>query len=465
MDVPEPKTLYKDKINNNNSETDQAEKRLIKSYLKKIDWRILPVVGLLYIFALIDRGSISAALVSGLRADMDLSKSQEANAITTFYVFYLFCELPANIALKKIHPHVWFGLIGSLWAVSCMSLAVATTPAMFIFLRALLGAFEAGITPGIVAYLNYWYTRSEIGVRMVLFFMASPISGLIGMPLSGFLTSLEFKHFFPYQTLFFVEVDYPDKATFFTPDERNLILERLNHEKGMASQVNPTFKQTIDILLDWKIYVNALILFGLGSIGTVKGLFNPTFLKSAGYSETQAIYLASLSPLCGIAGVLALILFIDKVSYYKLIVVFGSIATINYSIAVYSHIPQVRLFFLSISGFGVSAITPLLLTWASINQGGIYKTLVSSALIISIGSIPGAFIPKFFVSYYAPNYVIGHVLAISFAGLGITLTLIMALYYNFENISRDKSQVDISYLSIDEQRLKFDNHPDFRYKL
>ena len=38
--------------------------------------------------------------------------------------------------------------------------------------RLLLGMFEAGFFPGVLLYLTFWYSKTERGARMAIFYMA-----------------------------------------------------------------------------------------------------------------------------------------------------------------------------------------------------------------------------------------------------------------------------------------------------
>ncbi|PVV03086.1 hypothetical protein BB560_002436, partial [Smittium megazygosporum] len=319
-------------------ELSEEQKSIVKRYLRKIDFRVIPVVVLLYIFSLVDRGNISAALVAGLPQHMKMSTSQQGNTVTFFYVTYLLCETPANVLLKKTTPSIWFALIGSLWSISCMCLGFINNATLFIVIRALLGAFESGFTPGVVGFLNYWYTRAEIPFRMSLFFLAVPISGIIGNPLSAFLASHRLGKFEPYQTIFIIEgaitlaisiltyfflIDYPDKATIFTHEEKELLIRRLNTEHGMASKAKPTFKQTLNALSDWKVYVNAMIFFGYNNFAIIVGTFAPTMIKGAGFPATKSIYLASLPSAVGFFGIILSMKLVGKVKYSTLMVFYA----------------------------------------------------------------------------------------------------------------------------------------------
>ena len=65
--------------------------------------------------------------------------------------------------------------------------AVAT---QLYIMRLLLGAAEAGFTPGIIYYLSCWYPRSDRARAMSFFYIGATLASMIGVPLSGTLLQL-----------------------------------------------------------------------------------------------------------------------------------------------------------------------------------------------------------------------------------------------------------------------------------
>ncbi|OMJ22309.1 putative transporter [Smittium culicis] len=445
------------------AELTEHEKNLIKVCLRKMDVRILPIVILIYICALMDRSNIGSALVNGLREGLNLNNTEEGNVTSMFYVFYILCETPSNVLLKRFKPHVWFAFIGCGWSIAC--------------------ALEAGLTPGIVGYFAYWYTRSEIGFRMTLFFTAVPISGIIGSPLAAAFASLDMSKslkFMKFQNIFFLEGiltlaicfasfflirDYPDQANFFTAEEKELVVRRLKQEQGMASETHATFKQTLHTMLDWKMWTFAVIFYGLNNAYVVLGIFAPTLIRSFGYSGIQSTYLAIIPNAAGLFGTMFVLSQVDKKSYVMLIILNSCISIIGYSVASFGKGSVLRLIFVGVAGFGAMANIPLSLSWMSVNQGGIYKGMIASALVVSFGSICGVVSPRLYVEKFKPKYLAGNLLTIGTIVLSVFLSFILSIYFNSKNKQRDSNPVDVSHLSELEQRNLNDAHPNFRYKL
>ncbi|OLY85651.1 putative tartrate transporter [Smittium mucronatum] len=441
---------FKSKLDlHNQNELSQKDAKIIKSYLKKCDRRVLPILILIYIFSLIDRATIGAALANGLRDGLDLSETEEYLSTAIFSIFYILCEIPSNVLLKKMKPHIWFSAIGILWSVVCMMQAFVKTGSQFVVLRALLGIFESGFSPGVIAYLSYWYTRSELGSRMILFYMSMSVSGIIGSPLNAFLASRK---------------DYPEDAKFLTAEERDLAIYRLENEHGIASKTSVSYRQILSIMSDWKVWTFSIILLGAGVGPTVGSIFGPSIVASFGFSGVNATYLSGLPAISGLVGLLVGVYFMNKVEYWILVSIFSSINIIGYSIFAFSSKKAVRLVSSFISGFGGLPILPITIAWCMGNQGGLYKGMITSAIIISVSATSGIFVPKLFLSIYYPKFTMGHSVAIAIMSLPLILSILMGLYFRLENARRDKISADVSHLSEKAQRDLYDNHPKFSCK-
>ncbi|PVV03292.1 hypothetical protein BB560_002239 [Smittium megazygosporum] len=461
------------------TELTEEEKAIAKSALRKTDLRIIPIVVLIYLAAMIDRSNIGAALVNGLKPGLKLNNRDEGLVTSIFYVFYILCEVPSNMLLKRFRPHSWFGFIGTAWSTICLLMAFIKSGALFIVARAALGALESGFCPGVISYLGYWYTRTQISYRMTLFFCAAPLSGIIGNPLAAALVSIKLGKFMPFQTIFlfegaitlafcivafFIIKDYPEEAKFFTPEEKALVVSRLRIDQGMASEAKVDLRQTVKFMLDWRIWAFAQINFGIANFYVVVTTFSPTVIRNLGYTGTAATYLASLPSLAGLFGCFIVLGLYSRFKYSDIILFFGSIAIIGYICACYFTGKVIRITFISISGFGLIPVIPVLLSWMSVNQGGIYKGSIASAIVVSYCSISGAISPNFFVTKYSPKFVIGNAFAICAYTVSLALTVVLKIYFSRQNRYRDENPVDISHLSEEEQRLMNDSHPQFRYK-
>jgi MFS family permease len=147
---------------------------------------LLPFLVLLYVINILDRVNVSFAKLQMLEDDsLGLTEGKYGLAAGLFYVGYVLCEVPSNLIMNRIGARRWMCRIMISWGlVTCATMAVQG-PWSFYGLRILLGVAEAGFFPGIILYLSYWIPARERARAVAFFMAASPVTGIIGSPLSG----------------------------------------------------------------------------------------------------------------------------------------------------------------------------------------------------------------------------------------------------------------------------------------
>eukprot|EP00158_Paraphelidium_tribonemae_P004647 Partr_v1_DN26889_c0_g1_i1_m40953 putative transporter len=147
----------------------------VQALLRKFDRRILPLVTLLYLCAFLPRVNIANIRVE-ISRDLHISNSQFGLLLVAFFVGYALLEVPANLCLKKFSAGRWFPLICMVWGLtSCLS-ALSTSFAWIFTFRLAIGSIEAGIFPGILYLMSFWYLKSERGLRFSVVFVSSLVS-------------------------------------------------------------------------------------------------------------------------------------------------------------------------------------------------------------------------------------------------------------------------------------------------
>src|SRR5262249_20126149 len=72
-----------------------------------------------------------------------------------------------------------------LWGITSIAMMQVKTAAWFYILRFLLGSFEAGLLPGVVLYLAYWFPGRRRALMVAGFLTSIPLSAILGVPISG----------------------------------------------------------------------------------------------------------------------------------------------------------------------------------------------------------------------------------------------------------------------------------------
>jgi MFS family permease len=162
-----------------------------KSTIRKISIRIVPFVALMFFINFLDRTAISFAAPNGLESDLGLTAAQFGFASGVFFVGYILLEVPSNLALHRFGARVWLARIMVTWGiVSLLFVWVGNYPQL-VGLRFLLGVAEAGFFPGAILYLSTWVPARHRGKMLALFYLAQPLTSVIGSPLAGWLMTHE----------------------------------------------------------------------------------------------------------------------------------------------------------------------------------------------------------------------------------------------------------------------------------
>ncbi len=172
---------------------------------RKITWRLIPYIFVLYILAYLDRVNVGFA---GPEMTRDLHLSYEAFGIAggVFFLGSSLFDLPSNLLLTKFGPRRWIARIMISWGVIATAMMFIRGAHSFEVMRFLLGVAEAGFFPGMILYLTYWFPSRERARAVAKFMTATSIAGVVGAPVASGLLSLEGRSgLHGWQWLFLVE--------------------------------------------------------------------------------------------------------------------------------------------------------------------------------------------------------------------------------------------------------------------
>lgn len=106
------------KSQDTSSSLERIDKRAEKKLLLKCDLHLIPMLGLLFLCAFIDRINIGNARIQGLEKDLKMKGHDYNVALLAFFPTYIVFEIPSNMILKKVRPSVWLSGLMFLWGTS-----------------------------------------------------------------------------------------------------------------------------------------------------------------------------------------------------------------------------------------------------------------------------------------------------------------------------------------------------------
>ncbi|MFJ6538431.1 MFS transporter [Paenarthrobacter sp. NPDC091711] len=410
---------------------------------RKISLRLMPVIIIAYFIAYIDRTNISIAKLQ-MSVDLGLSDAAFGLGAGLFFLGYFLFEVPSNLYMVKVGAKRTICRIMVLWGVISLLFVFVNSEWVFYILRFLLGAAEAGFFPGVILFLTQWYPAVRRARATGAFFVAIPLSGMLGSPLGGWIMqSMDGTLGLPgWHWLFIIESipaiimgivvlfvlpDNPDDAKWLSAEEREIVKADLDHDlevkSGHASgTIRSLFRNKWLALLTIIIFIQALGSYALS-------FWLPSLVAAAGVKGLLNIGLVSAIPFA--VGVLGILLFTrssDRLRErrWHLAIAFvttavGLIASILLTGQV---VPSMIMLCVAAAGtYGVSAIVwnlpPMVLSGVGAAAG--------LAALNSIGSLAGFVAPSLlgYTTSFFGSADVGLVIISASVILGAILTLIL----------------------------------------
>jgi len=289
----------------------QATADLKNAVYKRITLRLIPFIFICYLFNYLDRVNVGFAKLQMLDA-LKFSETIYGLGAGIFFIGYVLCGVPSNLALSRFGPRRWIALMMITWGVLSTCLLFVSTPTQFYTLRLFTGAAEAGFFPGVVLYLSQWFPSFRRGRIMALFMSAIPVSGLLGSPFSGWILN----HFAAGQgglagwqwmfllqgiptialgiAAFFLLADKFANAKWLTAEERAVLeadqaFDAANKPKAVSDSLDEVFKNPA-------IWAFGLIYFCIQSGVYAINFWLPSIIKNLGFSDNLVIGWLSAIP-------------------------------------------------------------------------------------------------------------------------------------------------------------------------
>ncbi|KAF4158904.1 hypothetical protein CNMCM6069_003143 [Aspergillus lentulus] len=281
-----------------------------KALVWKQDLRIVPLCAAIYLLCYLDRSNIGNAKIlnqdthNDLLSETKMTSYQYTIALMVFLIAYALFEVPSNYFLKKLRPSRWIAFLMLSWGACTMGLGGTHNFAQVTGLRFLLGVMEAGLFPGLVYYLTFWYRHSERSIRVALILASATLAGAFGGAIAYGVGHMNQVHgLSAWRWLFIIEgapscasavlvwfflPDYPESARWLTQEERDLAAQRLRTEGSKGEAKAMTWEDAKAVLTDWRLYAHYAVYFGISAPFSSLSLFTPAITSGLGYTNLRA---------------------------------------------------------------------------------------------------------------------------------------------------------------------------------
>ncbi|KAI7362920.1 MFS general substrate transporter [Hortaea werneckii] len=446
-----------------------------KRLLRKVDFRLVPVLALLYLCAHIDRANIGNAKIEGMLDDLNMSGIQYNIAVSIFFIPYILLEVPSNIILKRFkRPSTYLGILVVSWGITMTFTGLCKDFGGLMACRVVLAVCEAGFFPGAVYLITRWYAQRQVQTRIALFYCASALSGAFSGLLAFAIAKMDgvggkagWAWIFLLEGIatvligiacFFVMPDTPALSSRWLNAEeiRYLEIQTYIKEGGRSSmEATEKFKWSYltDLLTDYKVY-----------------------LQASSYSRPLYVHtLMTIPPY--VAGAIAAISFSKLADRYQwrmpfilgpmTLVLIGFCILFPLAKDIRHQIPACYIGVMLIC-MGQYPTNPAGSAWISGNLAGDTKRAMGIALNICIGNSGGILGSYMFLdSEQEAGYPTGFGIGIGLSAAVLISTLVLEWSYWSINKKRDAMTEGEIHAKYNEEQLNRmgDKSPLYRYKL
>ncbi|OSD03364.1 MFS general substrate transporter [Trametes coccinea BRFM310] len=436
--------------------------------VRKIDLYIMVWAFIMFFSLELDRSNISQANTDNFLGDLGMTTNDFNLGNTLFKLSFLIAELPSQLVSKRVGPDIWIPSQMVLWSFVSLSQFWLSGRSSFLATRCLLGFMQGGFIPDVILYLSYFYTKSELPLRLAWFWVSNYLADIVGafmatglLELRGVNGKAGWRYLFLIEgglTLvigiasYFMMPPSPTqtKAWFrpkgwFSEREETIIVNRVLRDdpskSNMHNRQGLSVKMIWNILKDWRMWP----IYALGITFMVPVNPPQTYLtlslKNLGYTTTQANLLSIPSK---VLGVILLLIFcylseiIDSRVVSTVLLQFWALPllvalyTFNQQTSPWVYFAVVTL----ITGFPY--VHPVQVAWASTNSGGVGTRTVSASIYNMFVQAGGIIAANIYRDDDKPLYKRGNRVLIAICVMNIFLYLFVYCFYKGINKRRDK---------------------------
>ncbi|KAH9023853.1 MFS general substrate transporter [Lactarius pseudohatsudake] len=378
--------------------------KVVRKATLKIDFYLIPIIGMFYLLSFLDRSNIGNARIAGLTTSLHMSTKQFSIALTITYVPYILMELPMNLLMKRLGANVTLPIMVILWGVVCTCQGAVHSYHGLLVCRFFLGALEGGLFPGITLLLSNFYKRHAMQLRFAMMFSATSLAGAFSGLLAYGIRNLDGKHgiagwqwifivegvftvAFGLATLFFVPAS-PQTIKFLSEEERETYCRDLADDWSGDADTDGTYQETFSwsevasaftdaphvLMLFLPLFFDGTMIYGLAN-------FTPTIVNALGHSPNYTQLLTVPPYACSFVFSIVSAYFCDKYKNRSVMAtVCALISVAGYAMFLGSDDKNVNYGALYLQIIGSYAAAPCLSTWNANNVQPHYRRATAIAI-------------------------------------------------------------------------------------
>ncbi|CAI6334217.1 unnamed protein product [Periconia digitata] len=435
----------------------ESEKALNKRVNRKLDFIVLSLLAVEFIFCGIDKTNVGFVATSTFPKDAHLGRDAIPHSLSLFSATYVVFQPIMVVLARRVGVKYFITVQLIIWGGICMCHAAIRNRGTLIALRLLIGAAEAGFTQVGNYYMSTLYPRSQLAWRVGIFSGMYSIAGAFAGLIAYGLLKINTPSIHGWQAVFLLEGGFtvllgilsffvlPRRlatAWFLNDEERKHAVYRMEvdlagtQEEADVHSTRVTKRDFIDVMTDWKklltVVCNITTVLPVSAFTT----FMPLVVKGMGFSGTDATLMSAPPFIAGVIGLLIIVRSSDHLRERSLHTVLGLlIGMIGCIVMAASNENKLRYGFSYVCMTGVFVGGPLVAVWLAGNTP--WKG--SRSVILGINgwsNIAGVIAGQIFKDKYAPRYEVPLIITICIMVVGACGLIFLRFMYQRENKKR-----------------------------
>ncbi|KAL4935386.1 hypothetical protein BDV06DRAFT_217467 [Aspergillus oleicola] len=424
--------------------------------LRRIDWRILPIMFLAYFLQFLDKVCLNYANVMTLQSDLGMKGNDFSWLATAFFIAYAVAEIPQGFLLQRYPVTKVLGINIVLWGVIICASAGAEKYADILALRILLGVTEAVIAPALTIYTSTWYTRREATPRFGLWYCGlgtgQIIGGLISFAAQHAPASLSLSGWrIMFLVIGIVNIlagilvlvflpSTPNTARFLTQLEKERIAERLREDFAGVGKKTFHAPSVWTVLADPQSWLLMLLMILTVIPSGVIVTYSSILIRGFGYTAKESALLNMPSGAVSIASTLVCTFAIRK-GYARWLMINILLIPTLCGACLMSFLPSGNQGGLLVGIYMVNttvAPTILIYSWTGTNFKR-YTGKVTGCAMIQVGfGIANIIGPQTFQARDAPDYIPAKITIVVTNAVAIGICTGLRVLYGVRNRGADR---------------------------
>ncbi|KAL4863231.1 hypothetical protein BDV12DRAFT_189844 [Aspergillus spectabilis] len=423
-------------------ENHSIDPAIVRSYVRKMDLILLPLLSIMYFCRFMTGGNIGNAKTDGLDKDLGLHGEQYSIMLTLVNVPFAVLEPFVTVLVKRI---------GGNYVIPFLILTSGIISLCQTAVQNYAGMRAVGLLH-VVFYMTLFYNRNEMAFRLAVFYASATIAGAFTGLISYRVFGLESK-LAGWQILFLIEgaINFvfgvvgtfiiprtPMTCWWLTPEERAIARLRLMRDSTKEVDAKFELRPGMNALLEPKMWPFMVLCIAYGVATTSTGTFLPQIVARL----TNLFLVAPNLTGCVIKLVVAWLS-----DYYQ---ERGAFLCLGLSLTMIGYIMTGVLdplkqtgacyagaFFLSSGTYLPSCLVH---SWHNNIKVDENARALITGVMVAFSSVGGIISAQLFRDEWAPQYLQALGGTAGFQGLAIIISAGLGIYFRLQNAKRDKGQ-------------------------